>query len=140
MWHGYVGIEDLALTVAQRNTLITALRTLGPATDPQPARLMRFRARNDNKAAIFEALFQDQDWTVDAIKARLGSIFAVNPGLITHSTVSSDYGPAVTFQYPAGTSRLRMIAFAGVNANWEVSRLACTHYLLDNKAAWQLPA
>ena len=31
MWHGYFGIENLALNDSQRDTLVTALRALGPA-------------------------------------------------------------------------------------------------------------
>ncbi|HSB65037.1 MAG TPA: hypothetical protein VLD65_00570, partial [Anaerolineales bacterium] len=140
MWHGYVGIEDLGLTVNQRNTLVAALRQLGPASDPQPARLNHWRVRLDDKAVIFEALFNDQDWTVETIKTRLAGIFGIDPALINHTTTSSVYGPVIVFKYPSNTNKLRMIAFAGVNATWEQSRQACSQYLLDNLLAWDNPA
>ncbi len=139
MWHGYVGIEDLGLTANQRNTLVNALRTLGPGQDDQPAHLCHWRTRNDGLAIIFEAEFADADWTIDSIKSRLATIFGVNPSLISATQTSSEYGPVVTFQYPAGTNKLRMIAFAGVNTDWELSRQAAAHYVLDNLAAWSAP-
>jgi hypothetical protein len=138
MWHGYVGIEDLGLTVAQRNTLVTALRTLGPAIDPQPARKNHWRARLDDKAVIFEALFNDQDWTIATIKGRLAGIFGISAAQINHTQTSSVYGPVITFQYPGATNKLRMIAFAGINSTWQQSRQAAFQYIFDNLVAWQV--
>ena len=49
--HTYIGIEDLGLTVPQRQTLIEALKKLGPASHPQPSHLCHHRIRLDGKAA-----------------------------------------------------------------------------------------
>ena len=84
MMHCYFAIEDLNLNQGQRQTLIEALRQLGPATDSQPARLCHWRTRLDGRAAIFEAAFNENNLTVDAFKARLGVIFGVNPDTIDH--------------------------------------------------------
>jgi len=85
MWHGYFGVEDLNLSTAQRQVLIGELRSLGPASDPQPARLCHWRTRLDGQAAIFEALFNENNLTVERFKQRLGSIFSVDPEDIEHS-------------------------------------------------------
>ena len=132
MWHGYAGIEDLGLTVAQRQTLVDALEQLSANGHPQPSHRNHWRVRLDNKAVIFEAEFNGEDWTVETIKTRLANIFSIAPGQINHVITSSAYGPVVTFRYPGSTSKLRMIAFAGINSTWVQSRQAAVSYLFDN--------
>ena len=70
-WHGYMGIENLALNASQKADLITALRALGNQTGDQPNLISQFRARLDNEAAIFEAVFADDDLTIPAVKQYL---------------------------------------------------------------------
>ena len=113
-WHGYIGIENLNLNDTQRGELIQALRSLGPSSDPQPARLCHWRTRLDGEAAIFEALFDESNLTVAKFKNRLGSIFGVDPAAIDHSIITRHFSegntPVVTFSY-LGTDYLRFAPF-----------------------------
>lgn len=135
MWHGYIGIENLGLTDAQRNQLVAHLKTLGPASDPQPAHLCHWRTRLDNQAGIFEALFAEDTISIDAVKSTLGQIFSVDPATISHTVTSSAYGPVVTFA--RGGNKLRLIQFGGVGSAWMASGDACRAYLKANSAAWE---
>lgn len=136
--HNYIGIEDIGLTVAQRQQLVAALQTLAPnAGDPIPARRNHWRVRLDTLAAIFEADWGDDDITVAALKRYLGTVFSVDPATIAHTVASTAYGPVVTFQRPAGTNRLRLIQFGGAAPTLDESRAACQAYLAANAAAWE---
>ena len=138
--HIYFAIEALALTPSQRATLITALRQLGPASDPQPARLNHWRTRLDNQAAIFEGAFQDTVLTIDAMKTRLGTIFSVDPAILTHAVFNRTFDtrptPVVTFNH-GGTDRLRMAVFGGPHATWAQSRNETIAYILANHDQWE---
>ena len=131
----YYGIENLALTVAQRDTLVSALRQLGANTHPNPCYRNHWRVRLDNQAIIFEGNFNDGDWTVATIRQRLATIFGVNVTLVTASTTTTAYGPVVTISYNS-TARLRMIAFGGLLATWAQSHDLVLAYLAANKTAW----
>lgn len=135
MSHVYIGIEDLGLTIVQRDTLIAALEKLGPASHPQPSHLCHWRVRLDGKAAIFEADFGEDEVTIEALKNRLGSIFGVDPATISHTVAQTAYGPLVTFS--RGGDKLRLIQFGGDNAEWSVSGDACRAYLKANAAQWE---
>jgi hypothetical protein len=130
------GIENLALTVAQRDTLVSALRTLGENTHPNPCMRNHWRVRLDNQAVIFEASRNDEDWTVSTIRQRLANIFGANVALATASTATTAYGPVVTISY-SGTPRLRMIAFGGLLATWEESHDAALAFLAENSEEWE---
>ncbi len=136
--HQYIGIENLGLNDSQKQTLLQALKGLGKADDdPQPARRIQFdRVRNDDQALIFEAVFEDNDWTIAAIKARLAAIFGVAVGTISHGVSTPTYGTVVTFTY-SSIQRLRMLAFGGPGASWQQSRDATNAYLIDNAASWE---
>lgn len=140
MWHGYFGIENLNLNAAQRATLVAALRALGPASDPQPARLCHWRTRNDGQAAIFEALFNENVLTIAVWKQRLGAIFGVDPSTIDHALVILHFGggntPVVTFSR-TGTDYLRVALFGGVGAAWGDSGDEARAYLAANAAEWE---
>lgn len=146
MRHIYFGIENLALTNAQRAELVDALRALGPSSDPQPARLCHWRTRPDSDAAIFEALFDEDNITIAAFKQRLGAIFSIDPATIDHDTnlVAFDarQSAVVTFGR-GGTDYLRVVFFGYDGADWPTwaeSGDECRAYLSNNAAAWESEA
>ena len=140
MWHGYFGVEDLNLSTAQRQVLIGELRSLGPASDPQPARLCHWRTRLDGQAAIFEALFNENNLTVERFKQRLGSIFSVDPEDIEHSlnviSFADGSTPVAVFSY-GGTDYLRFALFGGLSASWQESGDECRGYLAASIEEWE---
>lgn len=137
IWHGYIAIENLALTANQRGKLITALRKLGPASDRQPERFNHRRTRLDGQAVIFEAAFNDNNISVAGIKGYLANVFGVAASTINHSVNQTQYGPVATYER-GGTNYLRLVQFGGVGSSWETSRLAAVAYLRANSAAWEL--
>jgi hypothetical protein len=141
--HVYFGIENLALSDEQRAQLVQALQALGPQSDPQPARLNHWRTRLDEQAAIFEALFDEDNITIEAFKQRLGSIFSVNPQTIDHDTnpvmFASRQSAVVTFSRNA-TDYLRAVFFGYAGADWPTwpqSGHECRAYLAANAQAWE---
>lgn len=135
----YFGIENLNLTAQQKNTLITGLQVLGVSNQSQyPNERNHWRVRPDNNAVIFEALFDEDTLTIDAIKQRLATIFNVDMATISHSTSQhATYGLVVTFIH-ATQQKLRMVAF-GHNGGWgshEISHAAADAYLIANAVAW----
>ena len=143
MIHTYFGIENIALNDAQRAELIDALRKLGPDQDPQPARLCHWRTRLDGQAAIFEALFNEDNITIAAFKNRLGNIFDVDPDSITHAVVFPTFdhlSTAVVTFGRNGTDYLR-VAFFGYNGTdwptWEQSGDECRAYLALYADEWE---
>jgi len=139
-WHGYLGIENLNLNDNQRQTLITELKALGPDSDPQPARLCHWRTRLDGQAAIFEALFNENNLTIAKFKNRLGTIFGIDPATIDHATVTWHFAggdtPVVTFSR-GGTNYLRFALFGGTGATWMQSGNECRGYLAANRDDWE---
>jgi len=135
----YFGIENLNLTNPQRNTLVAELQALGENNNGfAPNERNHWRIRTDNNAAIFEALFNEDNLTIAAIKARLATIFNVAVGTITHSTSQSAYGLVVTF-IQGGQDKVRSVAF-GYNGSawgtWADSNAAVRAYLAANAVAW----
>lgn len=144
MWHGYFGIENLNLNATQRATLVQALQQLGPASDPQPARLCHWRTRLDGDAAIFEALFNESNININTFKTRLGNIFDVAPATIDHNTqqvtLNQRQSAVVTFSR-GGTDYLRIVFF-GYNGGaiwptWDESRIETLAYLAANREEWE---
>ena len=139
-WHGYLGVENLALNATQKATLVAALRALGPATHPSPACLCHWRTRLDGEAAIFEALFNEDDLTVTRFKNGLAAIFGVAADSIDHAISNASFAsgstPVVTFSR-TGTDYLRVALFGGVGADWNESRDECRGYLAANMAEWE---
>ena len=140
--HCYFGIENLALNISQRAQLVTFLKTLGPATHPKPCMLNHWRVRLDDDAAIFEALFDETAITVQALKNRLGTIFGINPTLITNTNTTQHFGGhdtlIITFTYNA-VNYLRVVLF-GYSGGWPIyedSHLEVLGYLQINQAAWE---
>ena len=140
MWHGYFGIENLALNDSQRAELVAALRALGPSSDPQPARLIHWRTRLDGDAAIFEALFDEAHLTIDTFKNQLAQIFDIDPATIDHSVTSQLFDtyptPIVTFSR-SGTDYLRLALFGGLSATWAGSGAETLAYLALYAEQWE---
>jgi len=142
MWHGYFGIENIALNDTQHGLLVEALRALGPESDSQPARLCHWITRLDGQAAIFEALFREDDISIAAFKDRLAAIFDINPDTIDHdlNTVSFSEGgntPVAVFSRN-GTDYLRMALFGGTDATWMESGDECRGYLALYRDLWEV--
>ena len=102
--------------------------------------LNHWRTRLDSDAAIFEALFDEDNLTVAWFKARLGAIFGVDPETIDHTTNQVQFvnrnTPIVVFAR-GGTNYLRMALFGGIGATWEQSRIEVLGYLAANQADWE---
>lgn len=136
----YFGIESLNLTAGQRNTLVAELQQLGTRNNGDAPNLRNhWRVRLDNLAVIFEAAFDTDSITIDAIKARLATIFNVAVGTISHNVVDNAAGKVVTF-IQGGQNRIRMVCFGMTVADtWpslEISRAAARAYIDANAAAW----
>lgn len=100
-----------------------------------PSIMNHWRVRLDKQAAIFEALFKEENLTIDAFKQRLANIFDVDPSTIGDSTQQTQYGPVVTFS--RGGDRLRFLLFGGVNATWMESGDEVRSYLAANIGDWE---
>jgi len=139
-WHGYVAIEDLNLNPTQRQTLISAIRALGPIAHYLPDRRNHWRTRNDNRAAIFEALFDEDALTIAAFKNRLAAIFAVDAETIDHAVINPTFAarptPVVTFSR-GGTDYLCVALFGGPSASWLASAAEARAYLAQNTEEWE---
>lgn len=139
-WRGYFGIENLALTNAQRELLVIELERLGPPHHPQPAYLCHYRYRLDNDAAIYEALFDFDDLTIAKTKQRLGVIFGVSPVTIGHSILETDFAGLLTLVITfsrTGTDYIRMALFGGSGCCYFDSHAEVAGYLFANQAAWE---
>ncbi len=139
MPHLYFGLENIALTAPQKATLITALASLGPLSDPQPCNRNHRRVRTDQDAVIFEALFQDSDLTTLALRQYLANVFGVALANVTAGTTSQTFltvpSPIITLTYQAA-AKMRAVLFGGVGATWQQSRAEAAAYLAANAAAW----
>lgn len=136
--HLYFYIENTGLNDAQRDTLVDWFKTFGRADNsPFPNLRLQTRIRLDNQAVIFEGLFREDWLTVEFITNKLADIFGIDPAQITVETSNNQYGTLADFQRPAGTSRIRMGVFGGVNADWETSRLATVAYISANIEDWE---
>jgi hypothetical protein len=133
----YFFIEDLGLTVDQRQTLVNVLKAWGLRNDSLlPNERNHWAIRPDGKAVIFEAVFDADNLTVLWFRTKLSQIFSVSLTSITATTVSTIYGPLATFKYLT-TNKLRMGIFGGVTATWDESHIAVLQYLSDYKDLWQ---
>lgn len=141
-WHGYLGIENLALNAQQRQALVQALRALGPTSATQPALLNHWRLRLDGQAAIFEAAFSDEALTVPALKGYLANVFGIDPNTISHSVQTVSFRelgetPIVILRRN-GTDYVRVALFGGMAASREESLSECVAYLIANQDEWDV--
>jgi hypothetical protein len=133
----YFYIENLALTSAQRDTLVDQLKAFGQRNaDGNPRYRNHWRIRLDTQAVIFEAVWDDTQLTATAMRNRLAAIFGVANTSITYSTTQTVYGPVVTYAYSASAT-LRMGVFGGLTATYLDSQVAALQFLKDNSAAWE---
>jgi hypothetical protein len=140
----YFGIENIpttGLTAQQKQTLINGLLTIGAnENSPQPCERMHTRVRNDNDAVIFEALVNEDNLTVLAIRTRLANLFSVALNTITTSVNQvPSIGPVTTFSH-SGVPKIRMVAFGHNGTNWGTtaqSKAAALDYLASNAAEWE---
>ena len=140
MTHQYIGIEIVTMTAAMRSTLVEHIRGLGPLEHAQPSHLHHGRVRLDNQAYIGEAEFEAETITAEAICDRLAGWYGVAADSVTYSTTQTPYGPVMTIK-TGSTSRLRLIAFGGLDADGAgsagESHEAVLAYLAANRDAWE---
>jgi len=141
LWHGYFGIENLNLSDTQRATLVSDLKGLGVVPDRrQPCWLNHWKTRSDNQAVIYEALWNADNITIQAVKNRLGVIFDISPSLISHATQTQSFAgyatQIITFDY-GGINYIRMAVFGGVSTAREISRQECVGYIIANVDEWE---
>ena len=139
-WHGYVGFENLALDVGRRNALHQALTALGPGTDPQPARILHWVTRPDNEAGIYEAAFDKQNVNLAGWKARLATLFGVDPATVDYEAQMVSFGPGQTRVWTLsrnGTDYLRVALFGSAWVGWEDSRQETLGYLALHRDEWE---
>jgi len=138
-WHGYFYIEDLGLTDQQRLTLVDIFKARGVRNNgPFPHERNHWRIRKDDKAAIFEAVFEADELTTLWVRTRLAEIFSVPVANITASSTTTEYGPLLTFKYQT-VNKLRLGIFAGLSATWQESWEAVRHFLIDFQLDWSAP-
>lgn len=139
--HLYIGIEALNMTGGQIATLANALQMLGKEDggDSPSRRMQPLPVRPDGRAAIFEAVFDENDLTIVAVKNFLANAFGVATNTITQSVALATFGsgltPIVTYIH-SGQNRVRFAVFGGVSATWEESRQDVKAYLALNRADW----
>ena len=132
----YFYLENIALTAAQRDTLVNAIKAWGKRDqDQNPRNRMHWRVRLDGQAVIFEAWVDEDNLTLLSLRQRLANLFNVALSQVTGSAASNQYGQVVTLSYQS-TARLRVGVFGGVSATYEESQAAATAYLAANTAAW----
>lgn len=135
-WHGYIAVEDMALTEDQRAAVVATFRDLGPTSDRNPAHLNARRVSLDGTKAIFEALFNEDHLTVNNVRQFLANAVDVNPDVIDAAVTQTARGPVVTYG-AGGTDRMRFLLFGGTGATWEESRQQVLTYLRNNIAEWE---
>lgn len=135
-FRGYVLIENLGLTDAQRATLIEGIMALGVRNDSLfPNERNHWAIRPDNQAAIFEAVFDADSISVVGIRDRLANLFGVPVTSITYNIIQTIYGPLVVYKY-LSVNKLRAGIFGGLTATWAESHAAALLYLSDYKDLW----
>ena len=136
----YYGIENINLNGTQKAALVAALQALGLHADPNPVNNNHWRVRLDGDAAIYHGNWSAEDWTIDAMRQRLGAIFGVSWVTIGTATATRSFSEgtstrAVTFSR-SGVDYLRMCEFGGVGATHENGSAEVRGYLRENAQAW----
>lgn len=137
--HLYLGLENLALTDPQKLLIVDQLKTLGQRNSGLPHVRNHWRVRPDNDALIFEAVWDDANLTALQMRTWLAGIFGVALAQVTSNlttpTFSVRQSQVLTFTYQS-VARLRSVAFGGVSATREQSRIEALAYLTANAGAW----
>jgi len=136
----YAAVENLGLNTDQRAVLEAALRAMGCQNDPRPINNNHWRRRTDGNAALYHGDFQESEWNIAALKAKLGAIFGVDPTNIGDATQAVSYSPggtslAITFSRGA-TSYLRLLLLGGRGATQAQGEVETLGYLRANAVAW----
>ena len=142
-WHGYMAVENLNLNQAQAVELWQAIKAKGEANDSKyPQFRNHWRLNLDNSKGIFEALFNQDNMTIEWFKAALGGIFNIDPDTIDSSNHSATFvtriTPIVIFSR-GGTNYVRFAVFGGADATWQQSRVEVLGYLAANSDEWEIP-
>lgn len=138
--YGYFGMENLAMTNPQRNTLAAELVLLGQEDNGACHRRMRSRVRLDNQAVIFRAVFDENQLTPTALRNRLATIFGVSANSITPTVNLAGYLTQVITFNRLGTDYLWCVLFGKPNGGWptiQQSRDAAAAYIAANLAQWE---
>ena len=141
MWHGYMIVENLNLNQAQAAELWQTIMSKGEANESQyPQFRNHWRLSLDNTKGIFEALFNQDNMTVEWFKEQLGNIFGVAPSTIDDTlqnvTFVTRTTPVVIFSR-TGIDYVRFAVFGNVGATWEQSRIEVLGYLAANIEEWE---
>lgn len=145
MAHIYFGVKrTAAMTAPQWQTLLNLIETGSPSQDTVNSE-NRFQTRYNllGDAAIYEALFDDADITLERIRQRLVSAFGVADARVTVTTslvrLTTRNSLVGAFRLD-GTIYFRATIFGrnadGQGVTWEESRLECVAYLAANAAEW----
>jgi len=135
----YLGAENIALTVAQKDAFRATLSQIGPPAHPQPAEQMHWRRRLDGDATIMRAQFNDADLTTAGLKQLLATALGVSVVTITATTSSQTFGTVpstIVLMSIGGVNQMRFILFAGARATVAESNREVLAYLKINGAAW----
>lgn len=135
-WHGYIGIEDVALTAPQRAVIVQALKGLHGMNGTNPAHLNHWRISLDGSKAIFEARFNEDNLTIANVKQFVANAVGVSVALIAHEVTQTSRGPVVTFS-AGGVDRMRFLAFAGIGEPYADSHEQVLIYLYNNIEEWE---
>lgn len=137
--HLYFGLEILSMTNPQRDLLVANVQALGQRNGGLPHLRNHWRIRSDNAAAIFEAMFDENNLNAAAMTAWLAAIFGIAQGTITNVLTTPTFGTrqsqVLTFTH-SSVQRLRSVAFGGIAATREQSKAEALAYLAANAAAW----
>lgn len=132
----YIGVENLALTPSQRDTLVGGIQQLGAKNGgSNPALRNHWRVRPDGDAAIFEAEFDEDNFSVLALRTRLAALFGVPLAQVTSATSNPASGTLLTMSYQS-VARVRFLFFGGASATYAQSGDAARAYLAANAQAW----
>lgn len=141
-WHGYFGIENIGLTNPQRALLMTEIQALGVSpADASPARRNHWRIRLDNDAAVFEALYDENNITVSKFKSFLADIFSVPSGDIGNMNTTFTWDTRVSNIITLdllGVDKLQVAVFGGLSSTWPQSGNEARAYLSANIDEWQV--
>lgn len=138
----YFGIEALPALPAKNYTLLKLLlRNMAANHYSQPADHFHYRARNDEKAIIFQGNFPRDFLRPGDIQERLSELFNVETNQITANINKISFGPGYsafcTFSYNS-TPRLRHVIF-GFDTTWPTlaeSAAECRAFILANANDW----
>lgn len=140
----YFGIRDLNLNPTQRTTLYTQIEQIGQRQNSNyPNELMQIRYSLDGRDSSFEAFFNTDHLTIQAIINRLAAIFGIDPSTVIPTSVVqtlAGWPTQITTLRRNGTNYIRFGVFGydGVTwPTWSQSRDAQEAYIAANLTEWE---